>query len=197
MARKVVAILGSYRKGGTVDTLVDSVLAGAREYGATTRKVYLIDQCIEYCRNCRTCTQLPGETRGKCVIEDDMPAILEDLESADVVVLASPVNFFNVTAVFRTFLERLLGCVYWPWGQKSPKPRSKKMPRRAVLIASSAAPAFFMPFATGAPRALRLTAQCLGARPVANLWVGMVAQSAKPQPSATLLQRAHKIGEKL
>lgn len=68
MARKVVAIVGSYRKGGTVDTAVDAVLAGAREHGAETKKIYLIDQHIEYCRNCRSCTQDPGETRGKCVI---------------------------------------------------------------------------------------------------------------------------------
>ena len=36
MSSKVVAIVGSYRKGGTVDTAVDAVLAGAREHGAET-----------------------------------------------------------------------------------------------------------------------------------------------------------------
>lgn len=194
MSNKVVAIVGSYRKGGTVDTAVDAVLEGAREHGAETNKIYLIDQHIEYCQNCRACTQEKGDTRGTCVIQDDMKAILAEIDGADALVLGSPVNFFNVTAVFRTFLERLAGSVYWPWGQAGPKPRTKDMPRKAVLISSMAAPSFFMPFATGVPRILRITAECLGARPVAKLWIGLAAQNAKPQLSVSVLRRAHRIG---
>jgi FMN-dependent NADH-azoreductase len=197
MARKVVAVVGSYRKCGTVDTAVDAVLAGAREHGAETNKIYLIDQHIEYCRNCRACTQQEGEARGKCAIEDDMAGILAELDSADAIVLGSPVNFYNVTAVFRTFLERLVGCVYWPWGQAGPKPRWKTMPRKAVLIASSAAPGIFLPFATGVPRVLRIAANCLGARPVAKLWIGLAAQSAEAKVSERVLRRARKIGAEL
>ena len=197
MARKVVAIVSSYRKGGTVDQLVDAVLQGAHDQGAETKKVHLIDQHIEYCQNCRACTQTPGEERGKCTIEDDMAGILAELDSADAVVLASPVNFYDTTAVFRTFLERLVGCAYWPWGAKAPKPRSKELRRKAVLIASSTAPGFFIPLSTGAPRALRAAAQCLGARPVAKLWVGLAAQSAKPQLRERVLQRAYRAGAEL
>jgi NAD(P)H-dependent FMN reductase len=197
MARKVVAIVGSYRKGGVVDTLVDAVLAGAREVGAETSKIYLIDRRIDYCTNCRNCTQVAGERRGKCEIGDDVAGILDEIEAAETVVLASPVNFYNVTAVFRTFLERLLGCAYWPWGEWSPKPRMKKLPRKAVLIASSAAPGFLMPITTGAPRALRLAAQCLGAHPVARMWVGKVAQSVTPHLPDHVLARAQKIGREL
>lgn len=197
MAKKVVAIIGSYRKGGTVDTAVEAVLAGAREHGAETKKIHLLDKHIEYCRNCRDCTQTAGEARGRCAIRDDVVAILSEIESADAVVLGSPVNFYNVTALFRTFLERLVGCVYWPWGQPAPKPRSKELPRKAVLISSSAAPGFLLPLATGAPKALRLAANCLGARPVAKLWIGLAAQSKSPELSEKVLQRAHRIGEEL
>jgi putative NADPH-quinone reductase len=197
MAKRVMAIVGSYRKGGTIDTAVEAVLAGARERGAETDKIYLIDWHLEFCRNCRSCTQAPGEERGRCVIEDELAGMLDLIDGADVLVLASPVNFYNVTAVFRRFLERLLGCTYWPWGQGSPKPRSETLPRRAVLIASCAAPGFLLPIATGAPRALRLAANCLGARPVAKLWIGLAAQSPEPQLSKRVLQRASRIGERL
>src|SRR6266568_8611368 len=197
MAKKVVALVGSYRKGGTVDMTVDAGLNAAHERGAATKKIYLIDQHIEYCRNCRACTQQAGPLGGKCVIEDDVPAILSELDSADVIVLASPVNFYNITAVFRTFLERLVSTAYWPWGQPAPKVRSKELPRKAVLIASMAAPRLFMNIATGAPRALRATANCLGARPVAKLWIGLAAQSTVPQLSARTLRRARKIGQEL
>ena len=194
MARKMVAIVGSYRKGGTVDCVVDAVLSGARELGVETSKIYLIDQHIEFCRNCRSCTQNKGVERQSCAIEDDVAGILAEIEQADTVVLASPVNFYNVTAIFRVFLERLLGCVYWPWGQASPKPRSKELPRKAVLIASSAAPGFLIPIATGASRALRSAAQCLGARTVATLWVGLAAQSETPKISERVMEKARRIG---
>jgi NAD(P)H-dependent FMN reductase len=194
MAKKVVAIVGSYRKGGTVDTAVDAVLEGARQQGAETKKIYLIDQHIEYCRNCRSCTQPDGEARGKCVIEDDVPAILAEVDGADALVLGSPVNFYNVTAVFRTFLERQVGAVYWPWGQLGPKPRSQKLTRKAVLVSSQAAPGVLLPFLTGASKALRVAANCLGARPVAKLWIGLSAKSAKAKVSDSVLRRAHTIG---
>jgi hypothetical protein len=197
MARNVLAIIGSYRKGGVVDTAVDAVLEGAHENGANVRKIYLIDQHIEYCRNCRNCTQEAGAARGKCAIEDDMAGILKEIEEADAIVLGSPVNFYNVTAVFRTFLERLVGCVYWPWGQPAPKPRWKKSRRKAVLISSLAAPGIFLPIATGAPRALRLAAQSRGARPVAKLWIGLSAQSAKANVSDRMLRRARTVGAEL
>jgi NAD(P)H-dependent FMN reductase len=197
MARKVLAIVGSYRKGGTVDTAVDAVLEGARERGAETRKIYLIDQHIEYCRNCRSCTQEAGEARGICVIEDDVAGILKEIDEADAIVLGSPVNYYNVTAVFRKFLERLVGFVYWPWGQASPKARWKNPRRKAVLISSLAAPGIFLPLATGASKALRLAAQSLGARPVAKLWIGLAGQSANAKVSERVLRRAKRVGAEL
>ena len=152
MGSKVVAIVGSYRKGGTIDTAVEAVLAGAREKGAETSTIYLTDKHIEFCTNCRTCVQDPGEPRGKCVQHDDLEALLAEIESADaLVLLGSPVNDYNVTAIFRRFMERLLGYAYWPWGSAAPRARSKRQPRKAVLVASAAMPGIFIPFATGGP----------------------------------------------
>ena len=57
---KIIAIVGTYRKGGVIDTAVDEILASAREADAEVSKVYLIDRHIEFCTNCRSCTQEPG-----------------------------------------------------------------------------------------------------------------------------------------
>jgi multimeric flavodoxin WrbA len=76
MNSKVVAIVGSYRKGGTIDTAVEAILEGARERGAQTNIVYLRDQHIEFCTNCRQCTQTPGEERSKCAQQDGLEPIL-------------------------------------------------------------------------------------------------------------------------
>jgi multimeric flavodoxin WrbA len=195
--RKVVGIVGSYRKNGTIDQAVDAVLEGAREKGAAISKIYLAEHPIEFCTNCRECTQKPGKARGQCAQHDGLEQILETIEAADAVVLGSPVNYYNLTAIFRRFLERLLGYAYWPWGKATPKPRDSKRPRRAVLIASSAAPGFVIPFATGAARALRVTAQMLGAKPVGHMWIGLVGYKPHHVLSERNRKRARHLGWKL
>jgi NAD(P)H-dependent FMN reductase len=197
MSKRVVAIAGSYRRGGVTDRAVEAVLAGAREKGAETYTIYLAERRIEFCANCRQCVQQAGGERGKCAIDDDLGPMLEEIEAADALVLASPVNYYNVTALFRRFLERLLGCAYWPWGQKGPSFRSKQQPRKAVLVSSAGMPGFLIPLATGAPRALRLAARMLGARAVGSLWIGLAAQEPHPPLSARTLGKARRLGMKL
>ena len=198
MPKTVLAIVGTYRKAGIVDTAVNEILKAAQAAGAQTSKIYIIDKRIEFCTNCRACTQQPGPAIGTCPINDDMAAILDRLDSADALVIASPINFFNVTAVTRKFLERLLVYVYWPLGSTIPKYRVTKSGKKAVLVTSSGAPAFigkilFRP----ALGALKAIARCFGAKVVARLYFGLVAQ----QPDSTLnqkdLARAYKAGLKL
>jgi NAD(P)H-dependent FMN reductase len=197
MITRVVAIVGSYRKGGTIDAAVEAILKGAREKGAVTQTIYLGDEHIEFCTNCRQCVQIPGEERGKCAQQDGLEAVLSSIEAADAVVLASPVNYYNVTALYRRFLERLLGYCYWPWGQNAPKARTRLEPHKAVLVASAGMPGFLIPLATGAARALRLSAKMLGAKPVAKLWIGLAAHEPHHELSSRTLERARRIGWKL
>jgi NAD(P)H-dependent FMN reductase len=197
MGKKVVAIVGSYRKGGTVDSAVEAVLEGAREKGAETVTFYLTEKHIEFCTNCRQCTQAPGEERGHCMQLDDLEPMLKEIDAADAVVLGSPVNCYNVTAIFRRFLERLIGYAYWPWKQNSPKWRKKAATRKAVLLASSAAPGFFIPIFFEAARALRLTAKSMGAKPVGHMWIGLVGDSPHHELSARNHERARRLGWKL
>lgn len=197
MGKKVVAVLGTYRKGGALDTAVEAILEGARSRRATTSTIYLTDKHIEFCSNCRQCTQEPGPERGRCRQKDDLEAIVSEIEAADAVVLASPVNFGNTTALFRRFMERLIGCAYWPWGKAAPQGRSHVPTLKAALVATSAAPGFLIPLFTGTKTALRMTAKVLGAKPVASLWIGLSAGEPDHQPSARVLARARRIGIKL
>ena len=197
MAQKVVAIVGSYRKGGTIDSAVDAILAGAREKGAKTHTIYLTEQHLEFCTNCRKCTQVPGEHRGFCAKSDNLGSILEEIDSADAIVLGSPVNFWNVTAIFRQFMERLTGYAYWPWGQARPKTRNTRITRKAALVASCAAPGFLIPLLTGAARALNVTAKIFGAKPVGKLWIGFSSQQQHQKLSARTLAQARRIGMRL
>ena len=59
MCKKVVGIVGSYRKGRVIDTAVTEILNGAESRGAETVKIYLTEKQIEFCNNCRSCMQEP------------------------------------------------------------------------------------------------------------------------------------------
>ena len=197
--RKIVAIVGTYRKGKVIDTLASEVLRGAADSGAETEKICLVDKHIEFCRNCRTCTQeADAGRRGTCVHDDDMAGILDKIDAADGLVLAAPTNFSNVNALTRRFMERLIVYGYWPWDAKIPKLRVKKPDKKAVTITAAGCPAFIarilMP---GPPKALKIAAAMMGAKVTTSLYVGATAQA----PDGTLTQKdrqkAYQAGTRL
>jgi multimeric flavodoxin WrbA len=148
--KHVVGLVGSYRKGGYVDSTVNEVLSAARSRGAETEKIFLLDQHIEFCTNCRTCMQEPGQERGKCILEDGMDNILKKIAAADSIVIGAPVNCWDVNALTRKFYERCVGFAYWPWGALAPEIRNTKRTKKAVLISSSAAPGWYSRIFTNA-----------------------------------------------
>jgi multimeric flavodoxin WrbA len=184
-------------QGRATDSAVEAILEGAREKGAQTQTFYLTCQHLEFCTNCRQCTQTPGPEGGECAQQDDLETLLTEIEAADAVVLGSSINFGGVTAIFRKFTERLIGFFYWPWGEGMPKLRRKVATRKAVLVASSGMPGIFIPLFTGVGTALRLTAKTLGAKPVASLWIGLSAMEQNHRLSAQTRERARRIGWKL
>ena len=195
--KQIVAIVGTYRKQGMLDQAVDAALAAAREAGARTRKIYLVDQPIEFCRNCRHCTQAPGERRGQCTIDDRIEAILGPIDRADALVFASPVNMGQVTAITRRLFERMVCYTYWPWTAKAPRPRRPCCGRPAAVIATSAMPGPLARLFTGAARSMRRVARLVGARPIGTLQLGLAAQAPDQCLSEADRRRAARLGRRL
>jgi len=194
---KVTAIVGTYRKGGITDTAVDEILGSAREAGAETSKIYLLDKHIEFCTNCRACTQKEGTRRGECPISDDMNGILDEIERSDSIVVASPMNYYTVTALMKKFIERLICFAYWPWEGHVPKMRSTLINKRAVVVASSAAPALFAIFTPSTVSLLKITAGNLGAKTIGTLFLGLAAQKPKQDLNPRHKKQARLLGKKL
>jgi|SRR5919199_2207634 multimeric flavodoxin WrbA len=193
--QRVVGIVGSYRKNGVIDSVVTEILEGAAKQGAQTKKIYLQERHIEFCTNCRMCMQQPGLERGKCVLADDMDNILQEIESADSLVIGAPVNFGNINALTRRFLERCVCYGYWPWNA-APKLRNPNRTKKSVLVSSSGAPAWMGRLLTGTLGALKDLSKMLGAKPVGVLWVGLVNQQVMPL-SDRIRRRAKRLGQKL
>jgi NAD(P)H-dependent FMN reductase len=102
--RSVLGIVGSPRKAGNTEILVDEVLAGAEEAGAKTAKATLRDLNISPCKGCNRC-----QTTGKCVQDDDMKYVIKLMKKSDVWVLGTPIYWWGPTAQFKAFLDRWYG----------------------------------------------------------------------------------------
>lgn len=191
---KVTAIVGSYRKGGVTDSAIDAILASAKDEGAEVAKIYLIDRHIEFCTNCRSCTQQAGQRPGKCSFTDDMSSILDEIERSDAIVLGSPMNIGTVTAVMKRFIERLVCFTYWPWGMMAPKIRNKNKTKRAVVVVSSAAPAWMGRLTTRIVGLLKQAAGLLGARTIGVLYIGLAASEERQGIGSRTRKKAHRLG---
>lgn len=121
---KIVAINGSPRgRDGNSAVMADALLAGAVDGGARTESVFLAEKDIRYCRGCFSCwTRNPGW----CVTQDDMAAVLAQIRGADVIILATPVYFGNISGTLKVFIDRLtaIGGVH-PKEGAPPGPRAK------------------------------------------------------------------------
>lgn len=196
-SKKILAIVGTYRKGGIIDTAVDEILASARKAGAEVEKVYLIDKHVEFCTNCRSCTQKEGPERGDCIIEDDMNGILDAIDRADAFVIASPKNFGTVTAVMKRFIERLVCLAYWRWGTSVPKLRNRRKTKKAVIVASSAAPALIARLSSDMIKLLKSIAGLLGARTVGVLFIGLACVEKRQDIGERARRKARKLGARV
>jgi multimeric flavodoxin WrbA len=104
--KKIMAIIGSPRKGGNTEILADSVIDGCKSKGPVeVEKFFIVDKNIEYCNGCLSCVE-PG-AQG-CVIEDDMEVLLERMVECDGLIFGTPNHVRSATASMVNFLSRML-----------------------------------------------------------------------------------------
>ncbi len=104
---KVVGFVGSPRKGGNTDILVQKALAAASEKGAETQIFYLNDMTMKGCQGCMAC-KTKSDT---CVQKDDMSPLYKVISDADAVVIGSPIEMGHITGQAKIFLDRWYGFV--------------------------------------------------------------------------------------
>ena len=91
---KVVVLVGSVRKGGNTDLLARSFADGAGKDN-DVEIISVADVKVNSCRGCNACFSTEGNF---CVQKDDMSWIYGKLAEADVLVIASPVYFYGISA---------------------------------------------------------------------------------------------------
>jgi len=196
---KVLAVNGSYRDDGITDKAVDLLIQNLLAAGAEVEYIHLRDYPIEFCLNCRECTQQAGESPGKCVLDDGLNELVENIENADAYIFASPTNFGSVTALYKRFMERLIVYGYWPWGTKFPVFRKAKIKnkKKAILVSSSAAPGIMGRWLFGTIVQLKKSAETVGAESVSVLFTGMAANKPDQDLSEKTISDINQLAERL
>jgi multimeric flavodoxin WrbA len=108
MVVKVLGIMGSSRKDGNTNDLLDVALKGAADAGAQVEKIVLADYKINHIADCKVCRH-----QGKCVNEDDLPVVIDKLLEADVHIWASPVYWYTVSGLVKVLLDRFFCYISW------------------------------------------------------------------------------------
>lgn len=113
MGKKIVILNGSPRLKGNTAGLIEAFKQGAKEAGHTMEVFNLQRMDIHPCLGC-----LGGgkDRQSPCVQKDDMAKIYPHYETADVLVLASPMYYWSITAQLKAVIDRLFAVT-----EKSPE----------------------------------------------------------------------------
>jgi multimeric flavodoxin WrbA len=130
---KVLGIFGSPRRGGNTELLLNEALKGAEKESAEVERLYLRDFTITPCLECHGC-----DDTGNCIVLDDMEKIFPKLLEADVVILASPIFFYGVTAWAKALIDRSQALWARKYLLKDPSLGKKGKKRKGFFISVGA-----------------------------------------------------------
>jgi multimeric flavodoxin WrbA len=132
---KIVAVLGSPRPSGNSASLAQKFLDEARTLGAETRSFLLNQLDFTGCQGCRTCKTKSD----RCVLSDDLTEVLAAVKEADVLLLASPVYFGDLSGQLKCFFDRTYSCLNPDFSSRVPPGKKAVM----VLVQANPSPFSF------------------------------------------------------
>jgi multimeric flavodoxin WrbA len=178
-------LLGSPRKRGNSAILAEEVIRGMEKGGAEVTTFFLQDMNIHPCNACMYCEE---EHDRHCSIEDDMDLIYPKLLDADVIVFASPVYWFHLSAQTKLVIDR-----FYALGKDE---KYLLQGKRFGLVLSYGDTD---PFTSGAVNAIRSLQDALSY--IDAHFVGCVYGSADKAgeigENKSLLEEAYRLGEAL
>ena len=101
MKKNILILSTSPRKNGNSEMLAREFARGAEEAGHNVELLSLHDKTIGFCRGCLACQKTQ-----RCVIRDDADAIAQTMRSAEVIVFATPIYFYEMCGQMKTLLDR-------------------------------------------------------------------------------------------
>lgn len=180
MAKKILIIETSLRKGSNSDKLAESFAKGAEEAGNTVEVISLKGKKIAFCTGCFGCLKL-----GRCVINDDANEITEKILESEVVVWATPIYYYEMSGQMKTLLDRL-----------NPLYPSDYRFRKVYLLTTAAEDEEFVP--EKALGGLQGWVDCFEKAELAgSLFCGGLSDAGEASSKAQTLESAYEFGKSL
>jgi multimeric flavodoxin WrbA len=184
---KVLGILGSPRRGGNSEILLEKALEGARSSGLDTEKIALNELRFSPCQECGGCAK-----SGICVIKDDMQLIYKKLDQAQAVILATPIFFGSLPAQVKAMIDRYQ-CRWvakYVLGKKATEPAKRGL---LILVGATDRSSFFK----NAESIVKNFFAVLDIEFAGNLYCPNVDEKAKILQSPQCLERAIELGKEI
>ena len=102
MAKKVLIISTSLRSGSNSEILAKECEKGALAAGHDVELLSLKGKDIKFCIGCLSC-----QSKGTCVLKDDVAEIMEKVLAAEVIVYATPIYYYEMSGQMKTLLDRM------------------------------------------------------------------------------------------
>ena len=180
---KILAFQGSPRFGGNTDLLLSAFVQGAEEAGAEVRRYDLYRMDFRGCIECGGC-----DKTGECVLEDDLAPVYAELLDSEVIVLASPIFFYNITAKTQALVERSQAL----WVRKYVLKNLPQGERHGVFLSLGATKG--KKLFEGVQRVVRYFFDALGARYEGGLFYRGVEKRGAIREHPTALAEAEALG---
>jgi multimeric flavodoxin WrbA len=185
---KVLGIMGSPRRQGNTEILLDKALEGAREAGAEVEKVLVSSLNISPCLEIYACLK-----DGNCSIKDDMQLLYKKLLEADCIIFASPIFFYGITSQAKAVIDRCQAL--WVRRHELGMGKEDKRERRGMFIsvgATRGAKLF-----DGAVLTVKYFFDAIGVKYSGDLLVRGIDDKAQINERPTALDDAFRLGQEL
>ena len=128
MTKRTLCLLGSPRRGGNSDTLAARFCEKAAGHGAPVERVALSELTYGGCRNLFRCKR----DLAHCGQVDDLTQVLDGISRAEVLVLASPIYFTNLTGQLKSAIDRFFSFLVPDYPSQAKK--SRLAPGRTLVL---------------------------------------------------------------
>ena len=192
--KKVLGIGGSPRKGGNSDILLKRLLKGARDGGAATEEIQLRDYQFQPCIGCERCRK-----DKRCTgLQDGMQLIYPKIEEALGLVLIAPVYSYNMTALMKSFVDRLYS--FYHFSDERPGywySRLKDQGRKAIIAFVGEQASLEEGGMNLALETMRRSIEALGHEIIGELPVLGIFHKGRVKECSQVLEQAEDLGRRL
>lgn len=181
----IIGIMGSPRKQGNTEFLLKKVIEGAKAAGDQS---VVFQPNLMNLRGCQACDAC--KTKGRCVIQDDMQSVYWAIDAADLLLFASPVYMWSMSAQLKLVLDRLYAYMNADYTSRLAKPVKVGL----VFTQHRADASGFMPYFHSVAEILKL----IGFDPAPDVFVGAgLSEPGQAEENTAMVFEAIQYGRRL